>query len=212
MIDRTRFDLIRERRGSCASWAVWEAAGARPKSNVGDLGGLDPDLNAQLLSTLHDESAMVGLNISRPLQRPFRNFHDPRPRAQDFKIRHAFRQTKWWGSYMTDFIKNVEALRSSELQALLTPDIIARNVASFASELQDLGSAPPILLVFGTHAHCLIDRHVPRASYRWLIKLTHYSHYIVSDDYPSAVLKEIAEALCDRETQIGDFNAVGRDA
>ena len=36
----------------------------------------------------------------------FSNFHSSSSTAQDYKIRYALKDTKFWGSYMTDIIKN----------------------------------------------------------------------------------------------------------
>jgi hypothetical protein len=56
------------------------------------------ELLATLLATLNPEVILVGLNISRPIQRPFANFHPDYPEAQDYKLRHALYETGFWGS------------------------------------------------------------------------------------------------------------------
>jgi hypothetical protein len=89
MIDREQFELIGQKHGSYASWAVWAAPTRGPKSNIGDLRPLDPAANPATLQLLKNDIVMVGLNISRSFAERFRNFHDPRPIANDFKIRHA---------------------------------------------------------------------------------------------------------------------------
>ena len=60
---------------------------------------------------------MVGLNVAaRSLaSEPFRNFHDPSPVANDFKIRFAFSGTEFWGAYMTDVIKDHPETQSKRL-------------------------------------------------------------------------------------------------
>lgn len=156
MIDRARFEMIKEKHGAYASWAVWAIAGERPKSNIGDLGVLDPDRNDALLTTLQPGVVMVGLNISRwSSSEPFRNFHDPSPRANDFKIRYAFTGTPFEGAYMTDVIKNLELVDSSEVVARLKfdPNVVRENMETFRAELRDLGANRPTILVFGAEAH-----------------------------------------------------------
>lgn len=194
MIERSQFELIRERHGGYASWAVWATADGSPKSNIGDLSVLDPESNPSLLSTIHHDAVMVGLNISRPLREPFRNFHDPRPQAQDFKIRYAFEHTRWWGAYMTDVIKGVEAVKSADLRRLLTTELIQRNVDAFLEELRDIGSRKPVLLAFGAQAHQIVASHVPARSYRRLVRLTHYSHYVGKEKYRDTVLSQLDKA------------------
>ena len=101
MIDRERFELIKARHGGYASWAVWADAEDKPKSRIADLSVLDPDQNPRLLASLRPDAIMVGLNISRSFSELFRNFHDPNPRANDFKLRYAFHSTPFYGAYLT---------------------------------------------------------------------------------------------------------------
>jgi hypothetical protein len=98
-MDRKIFDLIRKNHGGHASWAVWAEPGHTPKSNISDLDALDPDQNPTLLDTVRPDLVMMGPNISRPFTEAFRNFHDSNPRAQDYKIRHAFAGSLFYGSY-----------------------------------------------------------------------------------------------------------------
>jgi hypothetical protein len=194
VIDRSQFELIRERHGHYASWAIWAAASDKPKSNVGDLSVLDPDLNPELLQTLRTDVIMVGLNISRPLAEPFRNFHDPGPRANDFKLRHAFVGTNYWGAYMTDIIKNVEIVTSTKLCAHLKafPALIQSNVETFLNELRDLNATKPTVLAFGGDAYQLIVDYVPLDTYGPLTRVTHYSHQISKEKYRDTILAQIA--------------------
>jgi len=102
MIDREQFELIGRKHGGYASWAVWAAAACSPKSNIDDLSILDVAANLTTLQLLRNNIVMVGLNISRSFAERFRNFHDPSPSANDFKIRYAFTNTQYYGAYMTD--------------------------------------------------------------------------------------------------------------
>ena len=106
MITADVFNEARQRFGHFASWAIWADEGESPKSNIDDLSVLSPEQNPKLLELLHGNSILLGLNISRRIERPFGNFHDPRPQATDFKIRYALKDTPFWGSYMTDVIKD----------------------------------------------------------------------------------------------------------
>jgi hypothetical protein len=79
MIGIKEFIEIRERFGHFASWAVWADEGVNPKENIDDLSVLNPDVNPSLLKILHGNAILLGLNISRRIERPLGNFHDPRP-------------------------------------------------------------------------------------------------------------------------------------
>ncbi len=193
MIDRTRFDAIRQQHGRYASWAVWAEASETPKSNIGDMSIFDVEANGSLLETIKGNAVMVGLNISRSFSAPFRNFHDPSPKANDFKIRYAFTNTKYYGAYMTDIIENVEMVDSNDLLEHLkaSPSLVRQNVDAFREELQGLNSGKPTILAFGATAHRLLGEHISGREYSRLIKVTHYSHRISKENYRQSVLAQI---------------------
>jgi hypothetical protein len=195
MIDRERFNRIKERHGGYASWAVWAEASDKPKSNIGEIRILDPDANPDLLQTLRNDVVMVGLNISRSFSEPFRNFHDTSSKANDFKIRHAFANTVYYGAYMTDIIKHVEMVESRSLMLFLkeNPSVVDRNVENLLDEFEDLQCAKPTILAFGSDAHRLVAANVPSKTYSRLVRLTHYSHRIRKEEYKQTVLRQIGE-------------------
>ncbi len=196
MISRKLFEHIKERHGGYASWAVWAESSGRPKSNMGDMTIFDPEANPSLLRTLTNDVVMVGLNFSRPpdesFDAPFRNFHDPDPRANDFKIRYAFRNTPYYGAYMTDIIKHVPMVESSALMEYLkvTPSRVRESADIFRAELADLGSSRPTILAFGAAAHGLIAKNVSSEAYSRLVRLTHYSHRIRKEEYKRDILRQ----------------------
>ncbi len=194
MIDRNQFELIGRKHGSYASWAVWAAATRGPKSNIDDLSILDVATTPTTLQVLKNDIIMVGLNISRSFVERFRNFHDPTPSANDFKIRYTFTNTEYYGAYMTDIIKNVEMVNAAELLKHLKafPSLVHTNVEAFREELRDLGSQRPTILAFGSAAHELIAEHISRHEYSSLVRLTHYSHRIGKEKYRETVLAQIS--------------------
>jgi hypothetical protein len=149
MIDAARFDLIKRRHGAYGSWAVWAPPTSNPKSNMGDLAVLDELANQAPLETLNPSVVMIGLNISRGFpEKPFRNFHDPGPAANDFKIRYAFHDTVFRGAYMTDVIKGFEEPVSGRLLDYLRrhPEVVHTHVNTLREELLDLGYPKPLIL------------------------------------------------------------------
>jgi hypothetical protein len=161
-----------------------------------DISVLHPDVNPELLQSLRNDVVMVGLNISRQVAEPFRNFHDPSPRANDFKIRHAFQGTPYWGAYMTDFLKDFEMVESRSVIRRLKqePTLVAESVERLLAEISDLQCSEPALFAFGTATHQLVANNVPRDKYRRLVCLTHYSYRISKERYREAVLKQAATA------------------
>jgi hypothetical protein len=142
---------------------------------------------------------MVGLNFSRPVlpTEPFKNFHDLNPSANDFKIRYAFKDTEFYGAYMTDVIKNLEMKDSHNVKALLkrNTNFIQENISMLREELSDLHAQKPILLAFGVDTYNLLKNNLKKDEYLRLIKLTHYSHQISKEHYKKEVFSQIHDAL-----------------
>jgi hypothetical protein len=187
MIQKDHYLEISRKYGHCASWAIWADEGQTPKSNIGDVAIFNLQNNPNLLDYLNPGVIMVGLNISRNVRNPFGNFHDSRPRAQDYKIRYAFRNTIYYGAYMTDVIKDFEQVISGKVVSFLkmNPDLEIRNISDLRQEIMDLRSANPLIMAFGNHSFTLLDKHF-KNEYR-IIKVPHYSKYISKENYKNEV-------------------------
>ena len=196
MISQNQYELIRKKHGKYASWAIWAKGSGKPKSNMGDMAIFDDKL---VLPLLRANVLMVGLNLSRfTISEPFRNFHDPSPSAQDYKIRFAFKDTEYYGAYMTDIIKGVVEVDSKNIPKHLkeNPGVLGESLEIFREELRDLGAISPLILAFGRIAFDLVKENLSSAEYSKLIRLTHYSHQIGKEKYRETVLKEIQKELC----------------
>jgi hypothetical protein len=185
-----QFENIKQKHGGYASWAVWADALEKPKSNMGNVSHFKSE---SVLSLLKNDVVMVGLNISRPVSEPFSNFHDSNPRANDFKIRYAFKDSPYYGAYMTDIIKFLEEVDSKCVMKYLKerPGTIQQNLRTFRAEMHDLKATSPVILAFGKNTHKILSANLNTNEYRKLIKLTHYSHQIGKEAYKQAVFKEI---------------------
>ena len=197
MISEDLYNKIRKVYGYFCSWAVWDKEGSTPKSNMGNLKIFDLKQNSEILSILKNNIIMIGLNFSRPIDNPepFINFHDKYPYANDFKIRYAFRETIYYGAYMTDIIKNSIQIKSSILMSSLDDQTIDKNVEVFRNEIACLEAKKPTILAFGKDAYDILKQYLYRDEYSSLIKLTHYSDYIRKEDYKKEVLRQISESL-----------------
>jgi hypothetical protein len=184
MIDGKKFEFIKSKYGYCASWAIWSEEGEKPKSNVGDLTILDPQKNIDLFFQLKPNVILVGLNISRGgIEVPFANFHDKRPEATDYKIRHALRGSPFWGGYMTDIIKDFDQNTSGKVISYLRANksFEKENVNKFHEELEDIGSENPTIIAFGRAAFDILFRNFNH-EYR-ILKVPHYANYTSKEKY-----------------------------
>jgi hypothetical protein len=191
MIEKEHYLDIANKYGEFASWAVWTEAGEKPKSNIGDIRIFDLEYNPNLLEQLNPNVIMVGLNFSRKIEKElFVNFHDKRPQGQDYKIRYAFKDTKFYGAYMTDIIKDFEEKISSNVMTYLktNKEFEKQNISLFLQELRDLKSKDPLVIAFGNHTYDILDKHF-REIYK-IIKVPHYSIHKSKEDY-KAIIEEL---------------------
>lgn len=194
MITKELYLSIAKQYGEFCSWAVWADQGAKPKSNIGDMNIFDIAKNPNLLAQLNPNVIMVGLNFSRNIiKEKFVNFHDSASEGQDYKIRYAFKNTKYYGAYMTDIIKDFEELISGKVVQYLrlNKEFELQNIRLFEQELLDLGAKDPLIIAFGTVTYEILYKHF-RNKYR-LIKVPHYSNYISKEDYKDEVAKALEE-------------------
>lgn len=197
MISEELYRKIEKKYGDVASWAYWEKAGLKPKSNIGNMQLFNCKENSLLLQILKTNIVMVGLNFSWPVTftESFKNFHDSSPHAQDYKIRFAFQGTVFYGAYMTDLIKNMPLKSSHELKTVLRQNkaVIDENIATFRRELYDIEAKDPVILAFGVDVYELLNEKLDKSEYSILIKLTHYSQQIGEKDYKAVVFRQIEE-------------------
>jgi hypothetical protein len=193
MISIEKFIEIRERFGHFASWAIWADEGANPKDNIDDLSVLNPDVNSRLLKMLHGNSILLGLNISRKIEHPLSNFHDPGPMATDFKIRHALKDTSYWGSYMTDIIKDFEEKVSGKMMSFLKNNkgFERDNIRKLHKEIEVLGFSSPVLVTFGKDAEKIAKRNLGKEFQ--IIGIPHYANYISQENYRAQVCGQLSK-------------------
>ncbi|MEQ7869308.1 hypothetical protein V6R97_01560 [Chromohalobacter salexigens] len=203
MIDIERFFEIRERFGHFASWAVWADEGVKPKDNIDDLSVLNPDENPNLLQIVHANAILLGLNISREIERPLGNFHDSRPMATDFKIRHALKGTDYWGAYMTDVVKDFEEKVSGNMMSFLrhNKDFKRESIQKLREEIKVLGFPHPVLVALGKDAEKIVKRNLSQ-EFR-VIGIPHYANFISKENYRERVSSRLPELPSDRNAELG---------
>jgi hypothetical protein len=188
-MNKLDFDKLKSSFGYCASWAIWSKASDTPKSNVGDLSLLNPDLNKNLLNQIKPNIVFVALNFSRETTKEdFANFHDPRSMSQDYKIRFALQDSELWGGYMTDIIKDYPEKSSNKMMSFLKKDstIEKDNCKLFIEEMDLLKSKNPKIIAFGNDAYLILTRNF-KDKFN-IIKVPHYANYISKEKYRELVL------------------------
>ena len=172
------FTEITKKYGYWSSWAIWAAALDTPKSNIGNLTIFE---DKEIIDILKPNIVLVGLNISRgAIKEPLANFHDKRPEATDFKIRHALFETPIWGAYMTDIIKDFEEKVAGNLMSYLNKhkEFEKENIKKFEQELIDIGSKNPIIIALGNDSYKILKRNLKKYK---IYKVSHYSAYITKE-------------------------------
>lgn len=187
MMTSKQYQSIGTNYGHVCSWAVWEKADEKPKSNIANMDVFDLDKNLNLLKTLRTDVIMVALNFSRDIafKKPFMNFHDANPHAQDFKIRYAFEGTPFYGAYMTDIIKDFPMLSSKDVLSHLkaNPNDVTAQLKRFREEMVFINAGAPAILAFGKQTFDILKKGLNENEYSSLIQLTHYSHHISKENY-----------------------------
>ena len=187
-MQKEKFEFIKKKYGHYASWAVFGEEGNLPKSNMSDLSMFE---NTDILKILNPNVIFVGLNISKlgQLNRPFENFHGPLGGA--YKIRFAFKNSPYWGAYMTDIIKDFAEKASNKMMHYLrnNKDFEEENILTFKQELTDLESDNPLLIAFGNDVYCVLKRNFQDEFN--IKKVPHYSTYMSKEKYR----KEIKEIM-----------------
>ena len=195
MVSKELYEAIANKYGHVASWAVWDKAGDKPKSNISNMAVFNINSNPAILETIHTNVIMVALNFSRDVafELPFMNFHDSNRHGQDYKIRFAFEDTKYYGSYMTDIIKDFPMLSSGDVLKHLrqNPHEIEIQLNRFREELAFIKSIKPTILAFGRDTYNILSRGLGQNEYSSLIQLTHYSHQISKENYREDTLKKL---------------------
>ena len=186
MLSTDNFNLIKEKYGLHASWAVWAEETDTPKSNMEDLSVFNDE---NILIELKPNIVLVGLNfsVSGVVQKPFQNFHGKGGGA--FKIRFALKDTPFWGAYMTDIIKDFPEKESNNVMKYLKdhPSIVADNIISFEQELVDIGAINPLLICFGNDSFNILKNKL--GSKYHIKKVTHYSHFESKEVFRNKVIE-----------------------
>lgn len=193
MIGQTNYNILKEKYGDVSSWAVWNTdyTDSEPGRNIKDLSMFaSPDLNE-----LNTGFVFVGLNRSgtpkdgnaeKEPDDPWFNFHAGR---NDYKLRYALQDTRYWGSYITDAIKNIQETDAGEVNNKIEkhPELLEENLKRLREELGLLGGRP-VLVALG---HAAEEYLGPMGSEGYeVVRILHpAAHGIGKEEYRDRVLE-----------------------
>lgn len=183
MLKPSQYEEIKNKYGKSASWAVWKDEGNTPKSNISDLSVFN---DKEIYKKLNPNYVFVGLNpsVQDTTEEIWHNFHSPDTKRQnDYKLRYALKNTKFWGAYLTDLVSNVEETNSNKVF------VSDKNIKKFKEEIALLG-VKPVLIAMGDKVYkalisCLKDDFT-------IVRIKHFSCYVSKEAYREAVLKDLS--------------------
>ena len=113
--------------------------------------------------------------------------------AADFKIRYALKNTSYWGSYMTDIIKDFEEKAAGRTISFLrsNKDFEQDNIGKLRKEIEVLGFANPVLVTFGKDAEAIVKRNLGKEFQ--IVRVPHYANYISKEEYRARVWRQLPE-------------------
>lgn len=182
MIRLEKYEEIKKKYGISASWTIWKEEGNTPKSNICDLSVFN---DKEIYKKLNPNYVFVGLNpsIQDTNSEIWRNFHSPDTKRQnDYKLRHALKNTKFWGAYITD----LNGTKETNSNKVFVSD---NDVRSFREEIALLGTKP-VLIALGDKVYNALMKYLSEEY--TIIKIKHFACYISKEAYRESVLKDLS--------------------
>ena len=195
MIEIERYNKLKEKYGHVSSWTIWREKGKKAKSNTD---GMTIFEDEDICYKLNDKYVFVALNWSGTHgvqeDKPWKNFHSSYSSQNDYRLRYVLCETQFWGSYITDIIKEYPELDSKKVvREIRKGNIkIEDHINKFKEELKILSDERPILIALGNYSFNILQDNL-QDEYE-LYKITHYSHFKNLEDYKKEVL-ELEEHL-----------------
>lgn len=191
MLEKQVYEKMKSLYWKVWSWTVRWKQTTTPRSNTNDMTRVnDPNL----LKILNTGYVFVWLNLSSTHWNnwfndniDWSNFHSGYSLQNDYKLRYALKDTKFWGSYITDLIKKYPEVDSNKVSSYLkkNPSIVEENIKYFKEEISYLWDNLK-LIALGNKTYKLLDK------YLWnnyqIFQIKHYSSRIWKEAYREEVL------------------------
>ena len=196
MISKEQYDTLSKQYGSTSSWTIW----ARPnndlwktKSNISDVSFFQ---NQDIIDYLSPDYIFVGQNPadhtdSDKYTELWKNFHSgDTKRSQDYKLRYALKDTKYWGCFITDIYPEIIETDSNCAMRKANKDMTSESKERLLQARNILGGHA-IIVAIGDKTYQILKEALSGENVR-LKKITHYSHHINIDKYRQSVLKDLS--------------------
>lgn len=196
MIELERYNKLKEKYGHVSSWTIWKEPGETPKSNTADMSIFEDEID--ICNKLNDKYVFVALNWAGTHgvqeNKPWKDFHSSYKYQNDFKLRFALMDTPFWGSYITDIIKEFPELNSKKVVRYFEehPDEIEKHINLFKEELSFLSDEKPILIALGNASYNFLNDNLDGYE---IYKIKHYSARIGKEDYRKEVWEELKKIV-----------------
>lgn len=177
MISRCNYEYLKNIYGKYSSWAIWKLpSDATSKAQIDDLSIFDDE---HICEQLNNKYVFVGLNASeqQTTNAKWRCFHsDDINKQNDYKLRYALKDTKFWGSYITDIIKDFKLTKSEKVEKHIKNNHIfmQKNVDMFLDEIKHIGESP-IIVAMGNAVYKILKK-IPELKNYKILKIMHYSY------------------------------------
>jgi hypothetical protein len=162
------FNKMNKQYSHYCSWAIWGTHfGNKVKNGMDNLNIFDNCIN-----NINFKYIIVGLNISKKIEIPLSNFHGKN--GEVYKLRHALINTKLYGSYMTDIIKDFEEPKAIKMTKYIkqNPKFLKENINTFLKEINDLNIKNPILIAMGNDTYKILIENLKGFK---IYKIPHYA-------------------------------------
>ena len=192
MLDKQTYNIMKKLYWEVWSWAIrWEQKDT-PRSNTDDMTWVD---DPNMLNIINTWYVFVGLNWSSTHwdkwgvdnHVSWSNFHSGYSFQNDYKLRYALKDTRFWWSYITDLIKYYPEVNSGKVSAYLkeNSDILLKNIELFKQEIGYLWDNLKLIALW-SKVHKLLNKYLWKQYEIFLIK--HYSYAIWKENYRDEVL------------------------
>ena len=169
MYSDAEYNMLKEKYGSCASWAIWDPENLNNSKIIDDN---KKDLNSRYVLIALNKSIDINLYY-------WKNFHDY---THSRKLAYACNETLLRGSYMTDLFKDLPEAVATNLDKSISKEKIEESVKYFMHEMEDVKvSSKTEFIIFGVIARKYYEQYFKKHFENSYKVARHYSDFRMRD-------------------------------